>query len=158
MIQSTPEEQAITNNQYYRATGHEALIGGIKNTFNYTGRSTRAEFWWLVLFSVGYGVFTLIMGIFVHELMNVLNLLLDIVWLSLITRRYRDVGAPAYLGTVQMGFSVLLSLVLSFGMNPALIYNGFFFASIMLNGFNGIAMFVVTLLPSKPLPTPEEQA
>ena len=50
-----------------RISFQDAVISGYKNTFDYKGRATRAEFWWWVLFNFA----SLILAIFLEELLGI---------------------------------------------------------------------------------------
>jgi uncharacterized membrane protein YhaH (DUF805 family) len=79
----------------------EAIKSGHSKTFHYSGRSSRSEFWWFLLysslFSIG-GIFFLIplietaLGPFMAVAYGCYVLWLALINLALITRRFHDIG------------------------------------------------------------------
>ncbi|MCI1987143.1 MAG: DUF805 domain-containing protein [Lactobacillus sp.] len=150
MLKSTTEEQALAKNKYYGATGATAIVAWFKNAFNYTGCSSRSEYWWMFLFSDLFGFVIAIVFLLLPILSLVLLLALSVPWISLATRRYRDAGVPGYIATVQMAFSLVLVIVILLGANAGaldwLTGSGSWLAK--LNSFSGTMLIIVSVLPT----------
>jgi uncharacterized membrane protein YhaH (DUF805 family) len=152
VVRSTPEEQSLTNNKYYRATGGTALKAALVNAFNYTGRSTRAEFWWLTLFAVGYFFLTGVVYFSAVILAKTMATALVVVVMSLMARRYQDVGAPGLLGTIQIAATYLLNYVSAPGDNAEMGLRILWDVTMVFDKASWLAMFIIVLLPSRKLP------
>ena len=51
MKKASPAVTAATRNQYYGVGGFTSVIAFFANYANFTGRSTRSEYWWFTLFA-----------------------------------------------------------------------------------------------------------
>jgi uncharacterized membrane protein YhaH (DUF805 family) len=153
LVNSTPEEQALTNNPYYRATGLTAVTGWFKNYFNFTGRSTRAEFWWMYLVIFLIEIVCKLVSSLVPGAGIALMVVTHVPWLALMTRRYRDAGVPGYLAIVQALANWALAAVAAVVPLDWFYSNRFWFLSFLV--LNNLVVFIVTLLPSRQLSTAE---
>lgn len=88
----------------------EAVKSAFQNTFNYDARSTRAEYWWFVLFCL-LSVFAMglilavgnVSGQNADGIVTVFGILLIPSWLSLYVRRLHDLN--------HSGWAILLLLI-----------------------------------------------
>ncbi|MCI1986590.1 MAG: DUF805 domain-containing protein [Lactobacillus sp.] len=153
MVKSTPEEQSLTNNQYYRATGGTALKAWIMNTLNFTGRSSRAEFWWMALFFMVVEVanYYVVMSFAPPFSFRSIISLLEIPWIALVVRRYRDAGIPVSLAIFQIGYDFLFHYVPVSASEPVLLVLGWADILCWLVGL------ILALLPSRKLASVVEQ-
>ena len=118
----------------------QSIVRFFKGYFDIAGRSTRAEYWWVVLAFSPFYIFDLFSP-FVPSLYTIILLLVTAVPLtSLIVRRCNDVGPPMWLGFI------LLSSI----------FGGWFMFGITGNGnililatVGSIALFIISVLPSR---------
>lgn len=161
-----------TNNSFYGATGFTAFIGYWANYVNFSGRTARREYWWNFLFEVliivGIEIVSLfaMIGIIARDpsrfmdTSNVMSLVggllgLVILWavivlvtllpgITIAVRRFRDAG-------VHWGYYLGLQIMSLVG--SGLTFSGKTTVGYILTIIAGIAVFVITLLPSKNPPT-----
>ncbi len=145
-----------------------------KNYVDFTGRSTRAEYWWLQLWKFLYGViiYGIFVGIFLMYIKNtqgqgnmivalVLLLLVGLIIalgsivpsISLLVRRYRDAGVNPVLVIVPYvvpnAAFMLLGMPTSLGAKADFASDGFQFGIYaLICVIVGIFNLVVTVLPS----------
>lgn len=170
MAKATEDIAARSGNKYYGAKGFGAIGAFFGNYVNFTGRSTRREFWW---WSLWYALISLIMmiGFLVIAIGNLANwtkldelkdlssssviplLALMLVYLvvmlamalpglSLTIRRFRDAGVPWWVYVILMAINFFASIVWGADSNT----------TVIIAAFVALAMFVIEVLPSKPLP------
>ncbi|MCI1986586.1 MAG: DUF805 domain-containing protein [Lactobacillus sp.] len=153
MHNSTQAERVAAHNKYYRASGFMAVIAWFENYFNFTGRSSRDEVWWL-------GIFTLPMLLIIawvyYELPEIgitLLALLPVPWIALMTRRYRDAGMRGDIGALQIALTFIVIIVVYVLPETWAYLSSWLLALLELSG---TAMGVIALfLPSRALPTVE---
>ncbi|MFD1484094.1 DUF805 domain-containing protein [Lacticaseibacillus baoqingensis] len=176
----TPDQElwAQTHNRYYGFGGIGALWAFFANYVNFTGRSTRGEYWWFQLWRVVFSILVLgglllsAFGSFARfktgtspELhggqITVLIVLIFLLFvlafgtlipsLTLGVRRYRDAGIH---WSVYAGIQLLLLVA---GLAMDIVHGS---VSVLLS-VSIIALtvvnFVITVLPSKPLPPVSDQ-
>lgn len=141
----------------------DAITRAFRRVFDYTGRSTRAEFWWFVLFScvvnaISYPVSKQLfhslfrnhdpLGVAVISIIPplIIFLILFVVWIPLATRRVRDAGKPPIL-MVSYLLVFLPMFSLRFIKEE---YQGTFSGIGSIVGIIvAVAMLIIYLLPSK---------
>ena len=69
--ESKPIENLPENGS--RISFKDAVISGYKNTFDYKGRATRAEYWWWVLFTIVASIVLYVVG----QMAGVMGILLS---------------------------------------------------------------------------------
>lgn len=169
-IKSNTQEQMATGNRYYRATGWTSIKAFFSNYINFTGRSSRSEYWWMFLFAVILGLAALFgflgavigvvssatgnvtpqkllgkmgIGLVIFLLLLLLFFLIVIIpAIALTIRRYRDAGVPWWIYLVQ----VLINIVSQYAFAE-----GSTIQSVLLWAVQ-LSTLVLTLLPSVPLP------
>lgn len=160
-----------------------AIKAGFKNFFKFSGRATRPEYWWFVLFaflvSLVAGVVDTTLG--TTSVGNLVSLVLFVPQLSLLFRRFRDAGVSplwlfTYLVPLFVTFNVLFANVDAFvalgtdiekyandseGLQNALMTGGYLevLAGPLLLVLGlwlawSIFQLVITLLPTKKQPEP----
>ncbi|WP_390406752.1 DUF805 domain-containing protein [Lacticaseibacillus jixiensis] len=127
MAKAEPITAERMHNRYYGAGGFSAIVAFFANYVNFTGRSTRREYWWMQLFSWLFSIAALIGVIFavvffavtqadtkvlqgapfwgmVVGLLVYVALMFAVLLpsLSLPIRRYRDAGVPWWLYVIQL--------------------------------------------------------
>lgn len=135
------------DNRYYGATGFHATVAFCVNAANFSGRSTRAECWWLapwvvLIFNLQFSM------VLAHPvLIYWLAFILCLPSAALLTRRYRDAGLPAALGGVQ---AVIFGLIWTlFEPQWAQVGNGIIAGfGLMFWLVSLIAMVVILFLPT----------
>jgi uncharacterized membrane protein YhaH (DUF805 family) len=170
MAKATESVAAATGNKYYGAKGFGAIGAFFGNYVNFTGRSTRREYWWWTLW---YAIISLIamigfIAMLVTSVVNWANIddiskltgkniipiiVLGIIYalfalaillpgLSLTIRRFRDAGVPWWVYVILLVIEAFASIVFGDESNTAL------FISVAV----GITCFVIEVLPSKDIP------
>lgn len=169
MAKATESVAAATGNKYYGAKGFGAIGAFIGNYVNFTGRSTRREYWWWMLWYallsliVMIAVIVITVGSLVNwdkiddlsqlsgksviplliflgvYLLFVLAILLPS--LSLTIRRFRDAGVPWWVYVILLAIEGAASIVFGADSNQA----------VFISAAVGITCFVISVLPSKPL-------
>ncbi|WP_125702667.1 DUF805 domain-containing protein [Lacticaseibacillus daqingensis] len=168
-IRSTAATQKAAKNRYYGASGFSSIKAFFGNYVNFTGRSTRAEYWWVTLFgfiasilvgfsfvaaligviangsvpkspSIGWLIATFGIGLLVYLAVMLLILLPSF---ALVIRRFRDAGFPWWVWLALWALNLVVMLVFGYNSNPSTT------VSLLVN----LAILVITCLPSKPLPT-----
>jgi uncharacterized membrane protein YhaH (DUF805 family) len=139
----------------------EAIRLGYSNSFNFSGFSTRAEYWWFFLFNILVAVVMSVMAGIVPPL-ALLSILFALITLpanlSILFRRIRDAGGSIYWILAMWGAAIvqvglLISMIGSMDFStpntpntmmegPMLIVSGVYMIA-------GLVCFVYTLLPSK---------
>lgn len=141
----------------------DAIGRAFRRVFDYTGRSTRSEYWWFVVFTVitnatsqkiSYSIFQKIIGssdkagilIMSYFAVSVVALVTFLVWLPLSIRRIRDAGkSPLWMTSYII--SIALFCVVEF------IKDEFQSIVIGLGSFTLLAVsfgiFILHLMPSK---------
>ncbi|KRN23324.1 DUF805 domain-containing protein [Lacticaseibacillus camelliae] len=169
-IKSSAQEQAAANNKYYRATGFSTIKAFFGNYFNFTGRSSRSEYWWVILFGAILSIVAMIgfivavvgsaigldpdtmspakifghmgIGLVIFLLLVILvALVLLVPSLALLIRRYRDAGIPWWIYLVQL----LINASTNFMPKDSTVAS-------LLSWAVSLSILILTLLPSKPLP------
>lgn len=118
--------------------------------FDFAGRSTRAAYWWAVLFiGIALGIIGGVVASFASlEVGRIANIIIGLLVLiptfSLTIRRYRDAGIPVIYGYVIHGLIAIGGLVPAF--NTLFFSQRVWLAVIAL--LLAIAEFVITILPS----------
>lgn len=169
-IKSNAQEQAAAHNRYYRATGFSSIKAFFGNYVNFTGRSSRSEYWWTILFGTILSIVAMIAfiaavvgsavgldpdhlspeRIFSHMGIGlVVFLLLVIVFalavlipsLAIVIRRYRDAGIPWWIYLIQLALNAATNLMPKDST-----------AASLLSWAVSLSILILTLLPSKPLP------
>lgn len=168
-VNSNAAQQEATHNRYYRASGWSTIKAFFGNYVNFTGRSSRSEYWWVILFQVLLGLIVgigLIAMVFVaigagaqvddpSQIIGsvgvglVLALLLILIvalglllpTLSLLIRRYRDAGIPWWIYLIQIAINVFAQVAFEKGSTT----------QTLLSFAVNLSVIVLTLLPSKPV-------
>lgn len=149
--QAAAQTQAPIANPYYGTAYDEALPAALKNSGNYTGRSTRAEFWWLMLLLVPYYIVAAGFSMAIPGVLPLWLLLPALPVVPLIARRYRDVGMPASLGIIQSLWALCaLALLLTMSVHPetSWVLWAPYLLMTVINVFSAVFMLVITVLPS----------
>ena len=159
MKQASERVAAQTGNRYYGVGGFTSIKAFFANGVNFTGRSSRREYWWLQLFAVIVSIvligavialFSSAMGadavqdsvphlLWSFVIVILIALVAFIPSLALAVRRFRDAG-------VHWGVYVALNVAeyaVSFGLNKQATLQ------LVLLLMIGIAMLVITVLPTK---------
>lgn len=170
MAKATESVAAATGNKYYGAKGFGAIGAFFGNYVNFTGRSTRREYWWWTLW---YAIISLIamIGFIIVTVGSVVNwsklddlsqftgksviplliligvfllfaLAVLIPGLSLTIRRFRDAGVPWWVYVILLVIEAFASIVFGEESNTAL----------FISAAVGITCFVIEVLPSKDIP------
>lgn len=131
------------------ASFSDAIVLGYKNSFNFTGRSTRSEYWWFVLFTILGGfvagllsaVIPLLMVVYVVFYLSVLPASLSLLW-----RRVRDAG-----GSIWWPAAMWIALFASFAFLAITSGDGGVLSMLMMGVYlvAGLVCFVYTVLPTK---------
>lgn len=168
-IKSNRAEQTAAHNKYYRATGLTTIKAFFGNYVNFKGRSTRSEYWWIMLFETILSILAMIAFIaalvgtiagsakvpdpaklFAHLGVGMLIFLLVVFvcclavilpGLGLTVRRYRDGGIPWWIFPIQLIVYTAAEL-LKRGST----------AQSLLEWVVLLSMIILAVLPSKPLP------
>lgn len=146
----------------------EAIKSFFANYANFKGRSTRAEYWWVVLFTLLVSWVLAFFGTFGSILSWIFSVAIIIPMLALTTRRFHDVGLSGWLVVVFFVVGIIAGGWYMNGMWPV-------YQNILSNGGNvdmaaiapmgvelgkaivvpsiicfllGIAMIVICVLPS----------
>ena len=106
-------------------TFKQAVNSCFRNYFKFSGRASRPEFWWFVLFLViistiiqtyintGVDNVKFMFGLYfnlsteAHWLENTFTLVTFIPFIAAISRRLHDIGQPGYIAFVWLGFLTL---------------------------------------------------
>ena len=113
------------------------------NYANFKGRSTRAEFWWVMLF---WFILSLVLEfIGSYTLSVIVSLGLMIPNLAITTRRFHDIGKS---GWWVVGFSIAMCIIygVCFGSMIAAIFSGADPTSIVMNSATSIGVGSLLLL------------
>ena len=138
-----------TQKGYILVTFADAVKLAYINSFNFTGRATRAEYWWFTLFQVLVGF---VLG-FIGGLIPVLAILSGLFTLvslpaslAVLFRRLRDAGGWIWLPVAGIVVAIVaFALAMNGSSNGAMLL-------VFVYGGIAIATFVYTVLPSKPVP------
>lgn len=146
----------------------EAIKRFFANYANFKGRSTRAEYWWVILFTFLVSWFLAFFGTFGSILNWIFSLAILVPMLALTTRRFHDVGLSGWLVVAFFIIFIIAGGWYMSGMWPVyqnILFNGgnvdfaavsqmgaelgkkIFLPSLILF-FMGIAMIVICVLPS----------
>ncbi|WP_461213716.1 DUF805 domain-containing protein [Lacticaseibacillus sp. GG6-2] len=164
-----------TNNNYYGVGGFTSIKAYFANYVNFTGRSSRREYWWLMLFSaiVGLIIGGVTIAVSIGAVIKLANsgdtaklsspiaLLMSMLWLllllivislvtllpslSLVIRRFRDAGVH---------WAVYVALYAGQWLVYILLWHQAT-ARLLLLAAIGITMLVITVLPTKDPPRDE---
>ncbi|MFD1392639.1 DUF805 domain-containing protein [Lacticaseibacillus jixianensis] len=169
-IKSNAQAQSATGNRYYRATGWTTIKAFFSNYINFTGRSSRSEYWWMFLFAMILGLAALFgflgavigvvagasgavtpqkllgkmgIGLVIFLLLLLLFFLIVIIpAIALTIRRYRDTGVPWWIYLIQ----VLINIASQYAFPADSTIQRVLLWAVQLT------TLVLTLLPSVPLP------
>ena len=98
----------------------EAISMAIRNYFVFKGRSTRAEYWWWILFLVLAAIPATIISFIIPFLGEAFRLFTIIPSISLTTRRLHDIGKS---GWWQLWFTLFMFVIwTSFGVSIAIYF------------------------------------
>lgn len=124
VISSKPiyQEPIITYDRNY-ATGNngkfgfvEAIVRFFKNYAKFSGRATRSEYWWVVLFNIIVNILLILISGLIPLLAALCSFALLIPSLSILVRRLHDVGKTGYWWLLVflpgVGYIILLVLLL----------------------------------------------
>ncbi|MCI1987566.1 MAG: DUF805 domain-containing protein [Lactobacillus sp.] len=165
-------EATQTGNRYYGVGGIHAVVAFFANYVNFTGRSTRREYWWFQLWNYLFAVIVyggLLLTLFgswrqlltgstpelqggqiavllvLIVLLFVVSIGLFVPSLALAVRRYRDAGIHwgVFIAVQAVSFVAAMSLELVHGW-PVIVLAVIVVVIWLVN-------FVITVLPSKPL-------
>lgn len=169
-IKSNAQEQAAAQNRYYRATGLTTIKAFFGNYVNFKGRSSRSEYWWIILFGTILSILAMIgfiaavvgaaitsdpdalspARIFAHMGVGLVIFLLIVIVFALavllpslasVIRRYRDAGIPWWVYVIQLALNAATNLLPKDSTTASL-----------LSWAVSLSILILTLLPSKPLP------
>lgn len=144
----------LAKNAYYGAKGIDVLPAFIKNTANFAGRSTRSEYWWLMLILIPYYLFALAISLAVPVILPLWLLLPQIPFVALLARRYSDAGVPRLIGIIQGGVAIgylVVELILALLPHGLSMQTAFVNFMAPINMLSGLVILVVSLLPTKPI-------
>jgi uncharacterized membrane protein YhaH (DUF805 family) len=90
----------------------QAIKLGFENYFLFSGRSTRAEYWWWVLFATGTSVILSILGAIVPlPLQGIFGLITLIPGLALGARRLHDINRTGWWQLMWLGFFLIIPVI-----------------------------------------------
>ena len=116
--QSTPIPPAIK--EMDRVGFREAISMGIRNYFVFEGRSTRAEYWWWIVFLILATIPLTIAGLIIPLLGQAFQLFTLIPSISLTARRLHDIGKS---GWWQLWFTLFMFVIwIFFGVSIAIFF------------------------------------
>ena len=116
--QSTPIPPAIK--EMDRVGFREAISMGIRNYFVFEGRSTRAEYWWWIVFLILATIPLTIAGFIIPLLGQAFQLFTLIPSISLTARRLHDIGKS---GWWQLWFTLFMFVIwIFFGVSIAIFF------------------------------------
>lgn len=141
----------------------DSVLSAFRRVFDYTGRSTRSEFWWFSLLSLAMNiasyrvsnyVFKVIMGINNNESVFLLSIFASlivalvtlIIWLPLAIRRVRDAGKSPFW---VMSYALPISMIVGAEFIKGEYLRNFFIIYTIIFWIVIIGMVVVYLMPSK---------
>ncbi|WP_164509875.1 DUF805 domain-containing protein [Lacticaseibacillus porcinae] len=170
MAKATESVAAATGNRYYGAKGVGAIGAFFGNYVNFTGRSSRREYWWWTLWYallslialVGLGAAIVMSAVDWTHLDNLSELTgkslipifillgiyllfalaIVIPGLSLTIRRFRDAGVPWWVYVILLAIEAFAGIV----------YGGDSNTATFISAAVGITCFVIEVLPSKNSP------
>lgn len=140
-----------------------------KQYFVFKGKSTRAEYWWVILFNF---IITFILTLFLPILNDFYALLILIPSLSLLVRRYQDVGFTFKFSLIYMLFNIILVIIVMYqiiemitpemindmynnynafqnSLEDKFIMNSFMMNTLLILFISSLISLFFTLLPSK---------
>mgnify|MGYP001413078382 FL=1 len=116
--QSTPFTPAIK--EMDRVGFREAISMAIRNYFVFKGRSTRAEYWWWIVFLILATIPLTIAGLIIPLLGQAFQLFTLIPSISLTARRLHDIGKS---GWWQLWFTLFMFVIwIFFGVSIAIFF------------------------------------
>ena len=116
--QSTPTPPAIK--EMDRVGFREAISMAIRNYFVFKGRSTRAEYWWWLVFLILATIPLTIAGLIIPLLGQAFQLFTLIPSISLTARRLHDIGKS---GWWQLWFTLFMFVIwIFFGVSIAIFF------------------------------------
>lgn len=145
----------------------EAVKSFFANYANFKGRSTRAEYWWAILFIYIVSMVLTFLGVFGSILSGIFSLAVLVPSYAILTRRFHDVGLSGWWVVALVAVGIVVSSWIigsmlplfenivanggkfnpaTFHMDPAMLSKMIF--PCILGILEGIAVLVICLLPS----------
>lgn len=145
-VNRIPVDEALNSLPAYECDIITALNQFGKNIFNFKGRASRAEYWWMMLvFMMASELSSMIFGS-ESELNSLMTLIIFILEIALTVRRFHDINRS---GWWFIGF--LIALVIGIIILAAgIVFPVLMIIAIILLIAVGITAFVFTLLPPDP--------
>lgn len=145
--------------------------------FVFKGKSTRAQYWWIVLFNL---IVTTILSFIIPFATDIYTLAVFIPSLAILTRRYQDVGFSFLFSLIFMLFNTILAFLIIFqtisiltpemindmynnyaafenALNEKFIVNGYIMSIATVLVITSFVSLIFTLLPSNTIKNKKNQ-
>lgn len=145
-VNRIPVDEALNSLPAYECDIITALNQFGKNIFNFKGRASRAEYWWMMLvFMMASELSSMIFGS-ESELNSLMTLIIFILEIALTVRRFHDINRS---GWWFIGFLIALVIGIII-LATGIVFPVLMIIAIILLLAVGITAFVFTLLPPDP--------